>query len=275
MNVVAISRQVGSWGDEIAGLVAEQLGLQLTTREQMHIMAQACDDDFKRACSIYADEVPNRFWDRHFFSSSANTALFESLTFDLASKGDVVILGRGAQVVLNTIPGVFRARIVAPHGVRVQRVMEKKGITQEEAERFVSWYGHQRRKLIEKVYRTNLDDWSLYDLILNTSELSKETGAHILATAVKKKAKQVEYPNQKEKLTRMALIKSIEVKVKKQQSASFLQDIKVVDGGDGIIRLTGFVHQNTAREEAEEIAKAQEGVTGVENNLVVINDFNE
>jgi cytidylate kinase len=275
MSVVAISRQVGSWGDEIAAMVAKQLGLQLMSREQMHIMAQACDDDFKRACSLYADEVPNRFWDRHFFSSPTHKALFESLTFDLASKGDVVIMGRGAQVVLSVIPGVFRARVVAPHEVRVQRIMEKKGITQEESERFVSWYGHQRRKLIERVYHTNLGDWSLYDLTLNTSELTKEAGAHILATAIKKKAEQAEYTTQQENLTRMALIKDVELKIKKQQGTSFLQDIMVDDDGDGKVRLTGFVRRDAARKEAEEIARAQEGVTGVENNLVVIADFDE
>jgi cytidylate kinase len=138
MAVVTLSRQVGSFGDEIAAQVASRLGHRLIDRDQFQGLAETRDPDFRAARASSGPRTEPRFFERLFFQNPSFTSLFESITFEVASWGDVVILGRGAQVVLRDMPGVFKARVVAPLEVRVRRVMEEKGVPLEEAIDFVS-----------------------------------------------------------------------------------------------------------------------------------------
>ena len=96
MGVVIVSRQVGSYGDEIAALTAQKLNYQIVGREKAHELAESCDPDFKDACQLYERETPKSFWERFFLNNIAYASLFESLNYDIAAKGDVVILGRGS-----------------------------------------------------------------------------------------------------------------------------------------------------------------------------------
>jgi cytidylate kinase len=267
MAVVTISRQVGSYGDEIAALVAESLHYRLIGRDEFHEMAEAADPEFKKAFVQFESAVEPRFFERFFFQNPAYTSLFESITYDLAGTGDVVILGRGAQVVLQESPGVFKARIVAPLETRVRRVMEKRRVSLEEASDFVSRYDHQRKAIIQSIYLKDLSDWYLYDMILNTGWFPPQAGATILLQAIGSMAPVVKQEERNGVLRNMAFAKRVECEIKKWLLTSPYRQIQVGAAANGAVTLSGYVQNPDSRDLAERIALRVAGVTGVENRL--------
>lgn len=267
MSVVTISRQVGSLGDEIGGLVAAKLGYELMSREGIHKLARECDVEFKNACSAFEEERGAGFWERMFYRDPAYTSLFEALNLELASKGNVVILGRGAQIALSEVPGVFHARVVAPVAIRMQRVRERMGLSAEDAAEFVRNYDKQRRALIESVYHKDLSDWSLYNLVLNTASLTAEAGAELIALAVQKMPALAEPDLINQELARRAFAKRVESAVKKKVLTSPYRDIAASSLVEGEIILEGFVQDKVSKARAGEIAAGYPGVTAVDNRL--------
>jgi cytidylate kinase len=268
MAIITISRQVGSFGDEIGALAAEKLNYELITRELIHQEAQACDLDFKKACQAYEQETkPGGFFERLFFGEPAYTPLFESMNYDLAMRGNVVMLGRGANFALALVPGVLKVRVVAPAELRAQRIAQKRGVPLNEAADFVDSYGHRRRALIESIYQRNISDWANYDLIINTNDFSAEDGAEIVVTAATKRHAVVDVEAQKKVLTDLAFAKRVERAVKREITTLTYRDVKVEVGQGGQVTLTGLVSDRRNREKAEEIAAKVEGVTGVDNQL--------
>ena len=267
MTVVTISRQVGSFGDEIAEAVAEKLNFRLVGQEEIHALASSCDQGFKDACALFEREVPKGFMERFFFHNPAYISLFESLHFELASLGNVVIVGRGAQIVLGDIPSVLKVRVVAPLKVRINRVMEAKNMSADDAADFVNSYGHQRRALIESIYHIDLSNWALYDLIVNTNILDREAGANIVMTAVKNMAVREDAVQLKQTLKNKAFARRVESAIKKDVATTPFRNLEVRCAEPGVVVLTGFVHDKSSKEKSEKIAAGYPGVAKVENQL--------
>ena len=226
MSVVTISRQVGSWGDHIAELVAQKLGLDLITRERLNQMGQECDQDFAKACTLFVEETPQSFWDRIFFSGPAHRALFESLNYDLALRGDVLIMGRGAQIALPSLPGILKVRLVAPFELRVERIMKERGIDYDEAEQFVTWYGKHRRNLVESVYHVDLSDPELFDMVINTEHFDPQGVAEVICCTAQEKNRNLDPQALNDQISRLALAKKIEIHIIKGMGHPLLQTFR-------------------------------------------------
>ena len=272
MAVVVISRQVGSFGDEIAALVARTLGYQLIGQDEVHQLAESCDPEFKDAYAFFGIEVPKSFWERYFLNDPAYTSLFESLNYALASRGNVVILGRGAQIVLEDIPGVMKVRIVAPIMTRAKRIMEQQSISFEDALNFISHYGHQRRALIQQIYNKDLADWALYDVILNTESIQPKAATDILCQSVEKMDQPTDPEDLKKRLNRLAFAKLVESAVRKKVGVGTLRGIEVSSHEPGQVTISGYVSDQAEKDKAEQIAAALGGVSEVDNQLKII-DF--
>ena len=273
MAVLTISRQVGSWGDQIAELVARNMGLELITTERLQKMGQECDQDFAKACNLFVEEVPQSFWDRVFFSNPAHRALFESLNLDLALKGDVLMIGRGAQVALAGLPGVLKIRLVAPFEVRVERIRKERNIDYAEAESFASWYGKRRRNLVESVFHVDLSDSELYDSVINTRDFDVQGVAEIIQCTAEQRMRNLNQEELKQKLELLSIAKKIEISIMKKLGNSLLRNVQVEAAAGGEITLSGFVQDTGAKDKVTELVQKYEGVTSLNNQIVVIGDL--
>ena len=267
MAIVVISRQVGSYGDKIAGVVAGKLNYELVDRSKVHQVAQECDPDFTNACTLYEEERKPSFFESFFFQDPSYTSLFESLTYELASRGNVVILGRGAQIVLRDLPDVFTARIVAPSDIRMQRIMKEKGVSADEARHFIDKHDKQRRALTQAVFDRDLYDWTLYDVILNTASYGIDAGAKIICEAVEEKMKPTKEAELSQKLKNMAFAKRVESHIKKHIVTSAYRNITVSATSEGVVTLSGFVSEQMDKAKVEKLAGNVSGVKEVVSDL--------
>jgi hypothetical protein len=269
MRIITISRLVGAYGDIIAAIVARRMGLDLIGREELHEMALSCDSEYRDACAVYEKEHGPGFFERLFFDRPSYYSLFEALTYDLAARGAVVMVGRGSQIVLRDVPGVFTARIVAPLSIRISRIMGRYNFNQEEAENFIQKYDHERDNLMRSIFHKNINDWSLYDIIINTAHFTAAAASEIVIDAVDEIQRVPDPIALKEKLTNMALAKRIETQVRRKLTSPAARELEIMAESNGLIRLTGRVRSEQDREAMEKIAVEYPGVVGVENELTV------
>lgn len=272
MRIVTMSRQIGSYGDVIAAIVARQLALELMTRERVHELAQTCDPEYSDACNLYETEHGPGFFEQIFFDKPSYRSLFEALTLEEAARGDVIIMGRGAEVVLADLPGVVRVRTVAPMAIRVQRIMERSGESEADAEHMVRKFDHDRDNLFRAIFGRDPDDWSLCDLVINTAHFTPEAAASVVIQAVDKVSKAPQKEDLRQRLKDAAVAKRIEALIRKKLSSGVTRNMEISSEAEGVITIAGRIQDKRDKDRAEKIAAEYPGVTKVINELKVI-DF--
>ena len=273
MHVVTVSRQLGSLGDVIAALVAREKGYKLIGPDQIHERANTCDPEYRDVCQVYDSEKGPGFWERIFFDTPSYTALFESLTYEFASQGDVVIMGRGAQLILRGIPGVFNVRTVARTATRVERVAERFGVTREQASESVRKHDRERHALMQSVFEHDERDWALYDIVINTTRYTAEGAARIVVEAADALMEAPAPLDVKAKLAAMAVAKRLETVIKKRLTPSVAYQLSVTGEPGGKMVLSGRVSEKRHKDKAAAIAKDFPEVTSVENSIRVTQLF--
>ena len=106
--------------------------------------------------------------------------LMRHLVRGLAQRGDAIILGRGAQVLLQDRRNAVHVRIHAPVPLRIQRLMDREGITRSEAERRVHATDSARAGFLQRVYGYDWEDPTLYHLVLNTGHIGESLAAALI-----------------------------------------------------------------------------------------------
>ena len=101
---------------------------------------------------------------------------------DIADHDNVLIIGRGSQVVLRDHPNATHVLLVGPEELRVANVAQRDGISTEEAERILQSQGKGRVSFHEKFFKINVDEPSHYHLTLNVGRLTQDQMASIIAS---------------------------------------------------------------------------------------------
>ena len=107
-----------------------------------------------------------------------------SVVKDLAKAGDVVIIGRGANIMLADIPGVVHIGMWAPLDVRVQTAMDREHFSRPEAEKYVEELEQARVTFFRKFFKVNPYDPSLYHIMLNMGMMQPKIAAELITHTV-------------------------------------------------------------------------------------------
>ncbi len=267
MPVVTISRQVGSLGDEAARALSQELDFHLVTAKEIRELAISYDPSFASGAKDLEEEHGLGLLERLFFAQPVYTSLYEAVILELASQRRVIILGRGAQVVLKDVPQVLRVRVVAPTRVRVARLGRDLGITDEEARDWVSRHDQERRALVRQIFDHDLRDWGLYHLVLNTEGLDQAGAANIIRQAISEIERLHPLEDVSRRLARLALAKRVEARLRSELLRSNL--LKAELDPKGRILLSGYLHTDKEREKAGRLSAELAGPVEVLNDIKV------
>jgi hypothetical protein len=102
----------------------------------------------------------------------------------LASMGNVIIIGRGSNIVTAHMQNVFHVRIVAPLEDRINRIQELFKFSRKEATERIKKDDAIKKHYLKHHYHKNIDDKYLYHIIINTHLTSYEDAAEIISTHV-------------------------------------------------------------------------------------------
>ena len=103
---------------------------------------------------------------------------------DLHRKGDVVIIGRGANVILTDTPGILHVGLLAPVETRVETMMGREHFERDEAQGYVEELDRARVAFFRKFFKVHPDEPSLYDIMFNMARLESKTAAEVIVHAV-------------------------------------------------------------------------------------------
>jgi len=102
----------------------------------------------------------------------------------LAALGNVVVVGRGANIITRRLDQAFHVRLVASFDERVARIREREQLGDQAAERFVRRTDDGRRRYVKKYYGEDIEDPLLYHVVINTDRVSVFEAARMIADAV-------------------------------------------------------------------------------------------
>lgn len=131
----------------------------------------------------YAEAAGERSEEVPFPDDAHYIATVTAVIQELAQRGNIVILGRGSQVILQEHPGAFHVLAIAPQELRVKRFAQRENLSLEKAAKQVAEIDRGRLAFHHKFFKVDADDPRLYHLVLNTGRLSYEQAAQAVASA--------------------------------------------------------------------------------------------
>lgn len=102
----------------------------------------------------------------------------------LAELGNIVVIGRGANIITSKLDFAFHVRLVGSPTKRVEHVRAYKHLSLQEAIEYVRDRDLGRRRYVKKYFAKDIDDPLLYHLVINTDLVSFEEAARLIAEAV-------------------------------------------------------------------------------------------
>lgn len=102
---------------------------------------------------------------------------------NLAQAGHVVIIGRGANVILGDTPGVLHVGMLAPLSKRVETIMERENLDESEAQNYLDGLEEARVRFFQKFFKVSPHDPTLYHMMLDMGHMSDTTAAKIIEHA--------------------------------------------------------------------------------------------
>jgi len=106
--------------------------------------------------------------------------LISETILQLAEMGNVIIIGRGANIVTAKLPNVLHVRLVANLEERIERVCQEYNKTPDEARRYVENGDPGRTRYLKTYFKTDINDPLHYHLVINTSRVGYEQAARLI-----------------------------------------------------------------------------------------------
>jgi cytidylate kinase len=267
MAVITFSQQMGAWGDEIAREVSDSLSYTYIDKE--NILAEAERFGLQRDELEKLAEKKPRLRDRIFSDRlSLYRNLLQSIILQFAKKGDTLIVGGGAYLILEGVPGCLRIKIIAPREERIRRMVEETGASREEATTLINQSDNNRAGFIKHIFDEDWRDAAKYDMVLNTGNIGRREAGRIIMSAATSESMRADSEKAFNLLQRLALARYIEALLitDKRIDARYV-NVSVEE--PGVVRLLGMVNGESEKQVAESISMSVEETTSVINELVV------
>ena len=94
---------------------------------------------------------------------------------NLAEVGNVILVGRGANVITAKARNVVHFRLMGSFDSRLKQVTEYYDYSTLDAAQFIKKEDRARRRYLKHRFQKDIDDPTLYDLVINTDRLSDES----------------------------------------------------------------------------------------------------
>jgi cytidylate kinase len=107
-----------------------------------------------------------------------------STIINLASIGNVVIVGRGANILTRNLPAGFHIRLIAEYEWRVKNIEMIYSYDRTNAVRFIDNTDFGRHEYVKKLFNKNINDPLLYDLIIKTNSMRPDEAAETIGRIV-------------------------------------------------------------------------------------------
>ena len=201
--VIAINRELGSGGRTIGRKLAEKLNVkfydkalikELTKRFNLSVEELEKVKASKRNWgNDFVQSYMNRYNVEDRFNMEANVATTENIfkveskfLKELAATESCVIAGRSGFFIFRNDPNALRILIQSTMEKRIQRVMEKQGLSEEEAKAVIDKVDKGREKYTKEFSGTSRYDTRNYDLVINVANMTEDATVDLILDYIEK-----------------------------------------------------------------------------------------
>jgi hypothetical protein len=187
-DYITLSRQAGAGGGEIAELAGKRLGWEVLDKglvdrvADRYRLSRPMLEFVDETTSTWVHDVLGPWLDHDIVTHEKYVVHLSRVVLAAAQRGNVVIVGRGAQFLLPRDQGLA-VRVIAPLKSRVQRAMRLQGCTAAGARRLIAEIDLGRKRFVEQFFHHDVDDPALYDLVLNVDHLGCAAAAELIVAA--------------------------------------------------------------------------------------------
>jgi cytidylate kinase len=182
MTVIAMTREIGSLGMEVAAGLAARLGLKIihseivadSVAERLGIESKSFLRYVDGSASLVERWRINRRRLVHYTTEEI---------LRLAQQGNVLIKGWGAATLLRGLPQVVSARVCAPMDFRVRVLMDRLGVKDPDAVwAQIQRYDAARARTMSIYFNVEQEDPRLYHVVVNTERLPVDACVKTIAS---------------------------------------------------------------------------------------------
>jgi cytidylate kinase len=266
MALVAMTREMGSLGKDVAAAVADRLGKQVVHHEIIDNLASKMR--LRKSHVIRFLEGKAGIWERLTTDKTSLSIYTADETFALAESGRVaVIRGWGATHLLRPVQHVVSVRVCAPFDVRVNRMMERLNTDDRDFvvnELKLSEEAHGA--ITRRHFGLNWQDSENYDLVLNTERLTIDECAEEVASLLDDSTFE-ETTESRRIFGELALAAHVRSALRQDTRTSKFQIS--ITAQDGIVTLAGLIDSGQEAKHAADVARQVPGVRDVALQLRV------
>lgn len=269
MPVIAMTREMGSGGREVAQRVADKLGLTVVLHHLVeHDLAEHLEVREKAVHHLLEGGATLL---EHLQTGSKRLAHYTAEEIlELANQGNVLIRGWGACVVLRDVPHVVRVRVCAPMSARERALMQRNdNMDRSAARREIERNDAAHKITLHSAYGVDREDSTLYDLVLNTDRNSIETCVKLVCDIVERpEFRETDYS--RSILNDKALQAHVSIRLRERFGVGTgVSGVEATTNGGKVV-LTGIAIHSTLVEDASKLVAAVSGVKEVQNRMVVV-----
>lgn len=181
MQIICISRGSYGYGNELAEKLASKLGYDCISRESL---TDSATDEGIPVGKIEASILKRRPISEDLaVQVDLMKAYISARICERALEKGLIYHGRTGHLVLPGISHVLRIRAIANAEERINMTLRRMpNLTREKAKQYNDLVDENRRRWVRTLYNANWEDPNLYDITVNSSDMSVENSATALVS---------------------------------------------------------------------------------------------
>ena len=204
MSIITISRQSGCEANEVARILCQKLNYQLLNKELMMDLAkelrqepsQAEETPTSSKAAAWLERVLNPFYNPndllYVAQKEISFASGQPLTIRQVreliqaayARGNIVIVGRGSQVILAGKPDVLHVRLIGSPEKRIQMWQKRESLSYDEAKKRMEKRDRAHVDFVKNYFDADITRQEWYDLIISIDHFTKDAIAELISQAL-------------------------------------------------------------------------------------------
>jgi cytidylate kinase len=103
----------------------------------------------------------------------------------LAANGRVILIGRAAGAVTETMPNIFHVRLIASLPKRIERLCDQENLSSDEAVKLIAKRDRGQKRYAWAYFHTRVDDDLHYHMVLNSDWVPLPDAARLIAAGAR------------------------------------------------------------------------------------------
>ena len=264
MAIVTISRKSGTGAKDIAQTVAKRLQYEFVSKDSIYMEIEEHGKKWLEWVARLDDHAPT-FWERYDQSHAAYLALVEHCIYKKSLKNNVVILGRGGNYLLESIPYSLRVRITASAEDRGRVLCDRFGIDEAVARNILEDSDQERSIYIYRAYHREWANPDDYDMTLNSGRIGFDELVALIVSEIP--ARDILFtPETEEKLHRLELASRVKAEIV-TRFPMYIRTLEAHHDGTAIVLRGVCLLTKEKMEELMETAMRSAGSTKLRSEL--------